>query len=243
MAFGDGVQNLLVEDIQVRDFLRQGVDLAGNELSRNHTVRRVTELMPWLIVHVPGGSTLHIEEAGNLEHPGLRGVEMYDCVANHSILASGVHNLTIRDNLIYGQIVADKNTGLTIERNTIIARVNGSMMQMLAPQGAGIKGNTLVHAEDRLKLEESGVYIWGHDEGYPSAIDIAISGNTFLGSFTEPGKAIQLFGVDGVVVSDNLFKQTPNGASAANNTCECCRIPSGPKGPAMMCANVTVGWP
>ena len=43
LDFGDGVQNLLVEDIQVRDFLRQGVDLAGNTLAFNHTVRRVTE--------------------------------------------------------------------------------------------------------------------------------------------------------------------------------------------------------
>ena len=29
MDFGDGVQNLLVEDVQLRDFLRQGVDLAA----------------------------------------------------------------------------------------------------------------------------------------------------------------------------------------------------------------------
>ena len=30
MDFGDGVQNLYVADIQIRDYLRQGVDLAGN---------------------------------------------------------------------------------------------------------------------------------------------------------------------------------------------------------------------
>ena len=68
MSFAYGVQNLLVEDIQVRDFLRQGVDLAGNNITFNHTVRRVTEL-PWLRAPgdgYPGGSTLHIEEAGTL---------------------------------------------------------------------------------------------------------------------------------------------------------------------------------
>eukprot|EP01050_Picozoa_sp_SAG11_P002624 SAG11_NODE_135_length_15131_cov_9.906599_3_plen_417_part_00 len=239
MSFAYGVQNLLAEDIQIRDFLRQGVDLAGDDLTFNHTVRRVTELNPWLIVPAPGGSTLHIEEAGDLTHLGLHDVEIYDCIANHSILASGVRNLTIRDNLVYGQIIADKDTGLTVQGNSIVATVNGTMMQMLAPQSAMVTGNTLVHKGDQ--LEVSGVYVWGHDEGYPSATDILILGNDFLGSFTEEGKAIQLFGVDGVVVSGNQFKQTNNGASSANNTCECCRIPSGPKGPATMCANVTVG--
>ena len=81
MSFAYGVQNLLAEDIQIRDFLRQGVDLAGVNLTFNHTVRRVTELDPWLIVPSPGGSTLHIEEAGDLTHEGLHDVELYDCIA------------------------------------------------------------------------------------------------------------------------------------------------------------------
>ena len=195
----------------------------------------MTELAPWLIVPSPGGSTLHIEEAGDLTHEGLHHVEIYDCIANHSILVSGVRNLTIRDNLVYGQIVADKDTELTVEGNTIVATVNGTMVQMLAPQGVAMKGNTLVHMTDQLKV--GGVYVWGHDEGYPSATDILIAGNDFSGSFTEEGKAIQLYGVDGVVVSGNQFKQTTNGASATNNTCECCRIPSRA---GTMCANVTL---
>ena len=89
MSFAYGVQNLLVEDIQVRDFLRQGVDLAGNNITFNHTVRRVTEL-PWLRAPgdgYPGGSTLHIEEAGTLKMPGLRDVEIYGCVGKIVILS------------------------------------------------------------------------------------------------------------------------------------------------------------
>ena len=237
MSFAYGVQNLLVEDIQVRDFLRQGVDLAGNNITFNHTVRRVTEL-PWRRAPgdgYPGGSTLHIEEAGTLKMPGLRDVEIYGCVANHSVLASGVHNLTIRDNLIIGRMEANFNTHFTVERNTIVASVNGSMMMMLAPQGVTITDNTLLHADDG--LAESGIYIWGHDENYPSATDIAITGNTFTGPFTQQAKAIQLFGVDGVVVSGNRFQQTPNGPGASNNTCECCRIPSKI---ATMCRNVSI---
>eukprot|EP01050_Picozoa_sp_SAG11_P023668 SAG11_NODE_4820_length_1754_cov_2.048338_1_plen_331_part_00 len=160
MSFAYGVQNLLAEDIQIHDFLRQGVDLAGDSLTFNHTVRRVTELTPWLTVPSPGGSTLHIEEAGDLTHEGLHAVEIYDCIANHSILASGVRNLTIRDNLVYGQIVADLDTRLTIEGNTIVATTNGTMMQMLAPQGLVIKDNALMHADHH--LEVGGIYVWGH---------------------------------------------------------------------------------
>lgn len=229
-----GVQNLLVEDIQVRDFLRQGVDLAGNNLTWNHTVRRVTEL-PWLRVPFPGGSTLHIEEAGSLTDPGLRDVQMYDCVANHSILASGVHNLTIRNNLIVGRIEANGNAGCVVERNTILAHFNGTIMQMLAPQGVRINSNTFLHSGDQLRA--SGVYIWGHDEGFPFATDVAISGNIFAGPFTEQGKAIQLYGVDGVVVSNNHFQDTPNGMSTKNNTCECCRVPSKKE---TLCHNVSI---
>ena len=80
MVFGEGVQDLLVEDIQLRDYIRQGVGLAGNALARNHTVRRVTELYPWQVVQHPGGSTVHIEAA-----TGLRDVLIEDCVMNHNV--------------------------------------------------------------------------------------------------------------------------------------------------------------
>ena len=94
MDFGNGVQNLLVEDIVLRDYLRQGVDLAGDASSRNHTVRRVREL-PWQVVVKPGGSTIHVEEA-----TGLRDVLIEDSVCNHSLLASSATNMTIRNNKV-----------------------------------------------------------------------------------------------------------------------------------------------
>ena len=40
-----------------------------------------------------------------------------------------------------------------------------------------------------------------------------------------------------MVVSGNRFEQTPNGESAADNTCECCRVPSKI---ATMCRNVSI---
>ena len=89
-------QNLLVEDIVLRDYLRQGVDLAGNNRSSNHTVRRVSEL-PWHTVTKPGGSTIHAEEA-----TGLRDVVIADSVCNHSLMASTVINMTIRNNTVVG---------------------------------------------------------------------------------------------------------------------------------------------
>lgn len=229
MNFGDGVQNLLVQDIQLRDYLRQGVDLAGNSLSRNHTVRRVTEL-PWQVVTKPGGSTLHIEEA-----TGLRDVVLHDCVVNHSILASTVINLTIRDNIVHGMIEANSNTDLSVENNTIFSEHNCSMLQMLSPQRAFISGNTF-HSDPTLEL--AGVYVWGKDEGYPAASNLTIDANTFVGSFDAQGKALHFYGVDGVAVLGNTFLQSPDGATAENNSCVCCRQP---KKVATLCVDVHFG--
>lgn len=217
MDFGDGVQNLLVEDVQLRDYLRQGVDLAGNVNARNHTVRRVKEL-PWRTVVNPGGSTLHVEEA-----QGLCDVVLEDSVCNHSILASSAHNLTIRNNVVHGMIEANTDSLLYVTNNTIYPHGNGSMMQMLSPQHAVISANTL-HGDPALQL--TGIYVWGKDEGYPAATNITISNNAFNGPFTAQGKALHLYGVDRVVVRGNSFEETPNGATQGNNSCVCCRQPA-----------------
>ena len=227
--FGDGVQNLLVEDVQVRDYLRQGIDLAGNDLARNMTVRRVTEL-PWQIVTNPGGSTLHVEEA-----TGLRDVVLADSVCNHSILASSVINLTISNNVIEGIIVGNKNTQMRVLNNTIIARSNSSMGQFLAAKGAIVSGNRFL--ADHFP-HAGGCYFWGMDEGYPASSNIEITQNVFKGQFLSEGKALQLYGVNGVHITGNEFDNTgPHGTTARNNTCECCRDP---KKIPKLCKGVTV---
>ena len=217
MDFGWGVQNLLVEDVQLRDYLRQGVDLAGNTLSRNHTVRRVTEL-PWKTVTKPGGSTIHVEEA-----TGLRDVMIADSVCNHSILASSAINLTIMNNTVVGVIEGNFNTQMNIRGNTIIATGNTSMAMFLAAQTAAIVGNTFLSAA---LPGSAGIYVWGHDENYPSATNITIASNTFIGQFASQGKTVQLYGVDGVRIEDNHYQRGPPGSTAKERTCECCRNPA-----------------
>jgi hypothetical protein len=231
MDFGDGVQNLDVADIQIRDYLRQGVDLAGNSLSWNHTVRNVTELT-WQVVVKPGGSTIHIEEA-----TGLHDVVLENSVCNHSLLASQVTNLTIRGNVIHGKIEANDNRQLRIERNTVIATErSGSLASFLSAQHATLGGNRFEAAGPELSGAQ-GVYFWGHDEGYRPSADITIAGNTFVGAFATVGRALQLYGVSDVEVSGNLFEGSVHGPSAKNNTCECCRVPSKIES---LCVNVTV---
>ena len=171
MTFADGVQGLLVEDVVVRDFLRQGVDLAGDALSRDFIVRNVTE-RPWQVVKQPGGSTIHIEEAG-----GLGNVLIENSVVNHSILAGGVNNLTIRGNLVHGALLGNGNTNLTVINNTVIA-LEGT--PVLLSQGftrtANISFNTLIaetvpggrnlpYNTDTSHLYPTGISIWGgiHD--------------------------------------------------------------------------------
>jgi hypothetical protein len=206
MTFADGVQGLLVEDVVVRDFLRQGVDLAGDVLSRDFVIRNVTE-RPWKIVKLPGGSTIHIEEAG-----GLGNVLLENSVVNHSILAGGVNNLTIRNNIVHGTILGNGNTNLTVVNNTIIAHNSTSaIMSQGFTQTANISNNTLIAsaASDHEGIHKDGMYdidgahvfptgitVWGqiHDPYagmakftfYPTSTNITIQGNVFVGNLSGP---------------------------------------------------------
>ena len=233
MVFANGVQDLLVEDIQLRDYIRQGVGLGGNALARNHTLRRVTEINPWLVVRHPGGSTVHVEAA-----TGLRDVLIEGCVMNHSLAASTVSNLTIRGNTIHGNIEANLNTQLRVENNTIIATrgivASGRPMTMfLAATGATIQDSTLLSADFE---NSTGLYLWGEDEGFNASSDVTIAANRFVGAFNTRGRAVELYGVRGVKIQQNIFEGTVS-SNDANNTCECCIAPPSKK--AALCVGVT----
>ena len=73
---------------------------------------------PWQIVKQPGGSTIHIEEAG-----GLGNVLLENSVVNHSILAGGVHNLTIRNNLVHGTVGTVPRPDMSASHSEISTRV------------------------------------------------------------------------------------------------------------------------
>jgi hypothetical protein len=267
MAFADGVQGLLVEDVVVRDFLRQGVDLAGNELSRNFVIRNVTEI-PWQIVKFPGGSTIHIEEAG-----GLGNVLLEKSVVNHSILAGGVNNLTIRDNIVHGCILGNGNTNLTVVRNTIID--NGEGNPVLLSQGfvqtANISSNWLVAKAVPPNAERTrafighiypvGISVWGqiHDPYagmakytyYPTSINLTIENNVFIGNLSGPNwehhpqfhisaQALSSFRAVNLNGVDGVVIRG-NSFEAGNtseNLCACCTVVE--SDPATRCANITL---
>ena len=112
----------------------------------------------------------------------------------------------------------------------------GPLLTLLSPQGAMIRDNHFVNAGPAA-LTAQGIYAWGHDENYPAAHDVTITANSFQGAFSLQGKAIQLYGVDGVLISQNHFEQSLYGSDVTNNTCECCRAPQ--KIPTL-CVNVTI---
>jgi hypothetical protein len=244
MVFANGVQDVLVEDIHLRDYIRQGVGLGGNALARNHTVRRVTEL-PWRIVTGPGGSTVHVEDA-----TGLRDVIIEDCIMNHSLAASTVIKMTIRGNVIHGNLEANSNTQLRVLNNTIIAteKLNNStrsrtMAMILAAKGAIFQGNRMLSAAFP---NTTGLYFWGMDEGYNASSEITIAANLFIGEFSlrkgvawgSGAKVIDLYGVRNVMVRENSFIGSQSGHGSVQNTCACCTV--APSKKAALCVNVSI---
>ena len=247
----NGVVNALVEDVRVSDWLRQGVDFAGNGLSRNYVARRITEL-PWAIVTAPGGGTVHVEEA-----VGFRGMLIEDCVAEHSIQASSVTaNLTIQNNVIYGSLVANGDGAPTVVRNNTVhcgvssagdsVGTSRACVAMLAARGLVVERNTFLAPHPL-----PGVHLWGDAREGGFTEGATITDNDFVGKFVLGFRgrnfsgAVVLDGVDGVVVSGTNRFHSPNSGgggsnvSVAANVCACCWYPEALK--AKLCKGIVYG--
>ena len=226
LDFGGGVQNLMVQDVAIKDCLRQGVDFAGglgfgDAPSSNFTARRVRDLVDTSGVR-RGGSSIHVEEAG-----GLVDVHIYDNVVNHSILASGPTNMSIRNNVVEGQILGDMDKNLVISNNLVLTRrgyeggselragasslsTSGQSTALIAigfSQGATVANNTLVHAADGPAVwsGQMGVEVLGGVEHYANTTDVLIADNTFEFHATESSVLIGMSGCENVMVRHNNF--------------------------------------
>jgi hypothetical protein len=265
MDFGDGVQDLLVSDVLHRDCLRVGVDQAGyGPLSRNREIRHVYGFEP-----TPGvlqGNSIHIEEARNLTN-----VWIHDNVCNHSMDFGGVKDSRIENNIIYGQMLGNGNYNLTVVNNTIFQLDphqayseygSSPMLSQGFVQGANLSFNTF-HSMASFADSEAGIpttipvgiSVWGavHDrftpkDYYPTATNIVIEGNRFLGNFSGPKwlhrqdhvspqglvsvRTINLNGVRGAQVRGNQF----GSGNVTDNLCECCTVVDQPS--AQRCVDV-----
>jgi hypothetical protein len=163
IALSKGCRNIAIENIQTRNYVRQGIQMGGDENARDYRVTGCQDLAGTV---TPGGSSIHVEHAD-----GLRNVIIEGNHCHHSILASGVDGMVIRGNMVRGQILGNYNKNLIVSDNLVRADRKLRLVQFGYSQGLQIQGNMLIGDDP----ETGGVYVWGR-----SRYDETPSSNVFI---------------------------------------------------------------
>jgi hypothetical protein len=198
VAIGYGCRNITVRDVAMRNFLRQGIQMAGGNGARDYLVTGCHDLEHTIS---PGGSTIHVEHAR-----GLQNVQIIANRCRRSILAGGVDGLLIRDNVVTGRIEGNGNTNSIIAGNMVrgIEGATRALMQFGYADGLIVRDNILRTTPD---ATQTGLYIWGKSRYNANpARDITVSGNLITAGDT----GIYLNGVDGATIGTNRI-QIPEG--------------------------------
>lgn len=192
IALGQGCRHMTIRDVTLKNFVRQGIQMAGGNGARDYLVSGCQDL-PGEVN--PGGSTIHVEHAR-----GLQNVLITNNRCRHSILAGGVAGLSITDNVVAGRIVGNGNTNLLVQGN--IVRGNdqpGFVVQFGYTDGLILKDNILSSSH----AEAGGIYVWGTSKYNPKpSQDVLISGNVIR----VPGRGVFLNGVEGGRIQNNFIK-------------------------------------
>lgn len=208
IAVGYGCRNITIRDVAMRNFLRQGVQLAGGNGARDYLVTGCHDLEHDI---APGGSTIHVEHAR-----GLQNVQIIANRCRNSILAGGVDGLLLRDNVVTGRIEGNGNTNLIATGNVVRGKANSTkaLMQFGYADGLIVRDNILRAAPE---APQTGLYVWGKSKynANPSR-DVSISGNLI----TAGNDGIALNGVDGAEVGANRISVPEGKQSVAVSRAE-----------------------
>lgn len=191
IAVGYGCRNITIRDVAMRNFLRQGIQLAGGNGARDYLVTGCHDLEHSI---TPGGSTIHVEHAR-----GLQNVQVIANRCRNSILAGGVDGLLLRDNIVTGRIEGNGNKNLVVTGNLVRGKTAATkaLMQFGYADGLVVRDNILRAALD---TPQPGLYIWGKSKYNPNpSRDVCVSGNLISAGDT----GIDLNGVDGATVGAN----------------------------------------
>lgn len=198
IAIGYGCRNITIRDVAMRNFLRQGIQMAGGNGARDYLVTGCHDLEHTI---APDGSTIHVEHAR-----GLQNVQIIANRCRHSILAGGVDGLLIRDNVVTGRIEGNSDKNAVVSGNVVRgeAKATRALMQFGYADGLLIRDNIIRAAEESSQV---GIYVWGKSKynANPSR-DVAVSGNLITAGDT----GISLNGVDGATLGSNRIS-VPDG--------------------------------
>jgi hypothetical protein len=192
IGLGQGCRHMTIQDVTLKNFVRQGIQMDGGNGARDYLVSGCQDL-PGEVN--PGGSTIHVEHAR-----GLQNVLITNNRCRHSILAGGVDGLCITHNVVAGRIVGNGNTNLLVQGNMVRGDDQpGYIVQLGYTEGLLLKDNMLSSSH----ADAGGIYVWGKSKYNPKpSQDVLISGNVVR----VPGRGVFLNGVDGGRIPNNLIK-------------------------------------
>lgn len=205
VAIGYGCRNITVRDVALRNFLRQGIQMAGGNGARDYLVTGCHDLEHSI---EPGGSTIHVEHAR-----GLQNVQIIANRCRRSLLAGGVDGILIRDNIVTGRIEGNGNKNFVVTGNIVRGNPDAkrALMQLGFADGLIVRDNILRCDETSTQV---GLLLWGKTRYNANpGRDIAISGNII----TATDSAISLNGVDGVTIGSNRL-HVPEGKKTITQT-------------------------
>lgn len=192
IGLGPGCRNMTIRNVTVRNFVRQGIQMAGGNGARDYLVTGCQDLEGDVRA---GGSTIHVEHAR-----GLKNVIITDNRCRKSILAGGVDGIIIRDNMISGRLVGNGNFNAIVQGNLVRGGERaGYVVQLGFADGLLLKDNIISTSH----AESGGLYVWGASRYNPSpSQNVTVTGNVIR----VPGRGVFLNGVHDALIRNNLIK-------------------------------------
>ena len=201
-----GCRQITVRSVTLRNFVRQGIQMAGDEDSQGYLVTGCQDLAGDVD---PGGSTIHVEHAD-----GVRDVIITGNRCRHSILAGGVDGIIIRNNTITGRLVGNGNSNAIVAGNIIRGPDAGiSVLQLGFTNGLILKDNVILSDHE----EAIGIYVWGSSRYNPEpSRDVLIADNLIRST----GRGVFLNGVNGGTVRGNRTSSVEESQHVVLQRCE-----------------------
>ncbi len=201
-----GCRQITIRGVTLRNFVRQGIQMAGDPESRGYLVTECQDLAGEVR---PGGSTIHVEHAD-----GVQDVIITDNRCRHSILAGGVDGIIIRDNTISGRLVGNGNSNAIVSGNLVRGPdAAAAVIQLGFTDGLVLKDNVVLSPNP----EATGIYVWGSSRYDPNpSRDVLIADNLVRVT----GRGVFLNGVDGGTIAHNRIATADASQRVVLQRCE-----------------------
>lgn len=191
VAVSKGSQNVTIRHIRIRNHLRQGVQIAGDEKAHTYHIHHVQSLPSDFISH---GTSIHVEHARGLKNVLIENNFCLRSLVFGSDMTRGI----CRRNIVHGSIYGNRIAHSTITKNIVYGDTVRPAIQYGMSENITINDNTIIGEKD-------GIYVWGRPQYSPDepSRNIRITNNRLC----VKGKPIKTIAVEGELVIENNLEE------------------------------------